>query len=433
MRAELKRKPAGSGRAGTQTLPAEEVVAPKSEPSRLEIRGASRAELEQVVTVRGQAFKISRSQWPSPNEISDDELERVRVVVVDGKVASCLTIIPASIQIGSARVAMGGIGNVSTLPAAQNRGYATALIKDTLRVLQEWGLCTSVLFPFSFSFYRKFGYELGGNQCQYWSRPRNIPAFAERRFCRAAHENDVPACAMMYTQHNSIRSCGLVRDEERWQHLLDNGSHTLIYDHQSPEGYLIYSEEIDAHGLKVLRVKELVAGSPESGRGLIGFLAAFDGDTIEWSTTPADLWALGLMCPVAPLREGYKPRGIATVRPMFQFRVIDLLQAIKARSSEMSWLEGELSLVIQDELSADNTRPLAMSCNGGTVQIVRGHRTQHCLEANIRVFSQIYCGYLTPTEAVSQGLATVRSDETLRIADQIFPKYEPFIPETDRF
>jgi predicted acetyltransferase len=139
------------------------------------------------------------------------------------------------------------------------------------------------------------------------------------------------------------------------------------------------------------------------------------------------------MCPVAPLREGYKPRGIATVRPMFQFRVIDLLQAIKARSSEMAWLDGELSLVIQDELNPDNTRPLAMSCSGGTVQIVRGHRTQHCLEANIRVFSQIYCGYLTPTEAVSQGLATVHSDETLRIADQIFPKYEPFIPETDRF
>jgi predicted acetyltransferase len=433
VRAELKRKPAGSGRAGTQTLPVEELSPPRGGAPPLEIRSATRGELEQVVAVRGRAFQISRSQWPSPDEISDVELERIRIVVMDGKVVSCLTIIPTAIQIGSARVAMGGIGNVSTLPEAQNRGHASALIKDTLRVLQEWGLYTSVLFPFSFSFYRKFGYELGGNQCQYWSRPRNIPAFGERRHCREARGEDLSACATLYAQHNSIRSCGLVRDEERWRHLLDNGCHTLVYDRQSPEGYLIYSEEIDAHSLKVLRVKELVAGSPESGRGLIGFLAGFDGDTVEWSTTSADLWSLGLMCPVAPLREGYKPRGIATVRPMFQFRVIDLLQAIKARSSEMAWLDGELSLVIQDELNPDNTRPLAMSCSGGTVQIVRGHRTQHCLEANIRVFSQIYCGYLTPTEAVSQGLAAVHSDETLRIADQIFPKYEPFIPETDRF
>lgn len=433
MRAELKRKPDGVARSGTPTLPVEAAPVPRDEARPLEIRAAARAELEQVMAVRGLAFKISRSQWPSPDEISDAELDRIRVVVRDGKVVSCLTIIPAAIQIGSARVAMGGLGNVSTLPDAQNHGYATALIQDTLQVLRAWGLCTSVLFPFSFSFYRKFGYELGGNQCQYWSRPRNIPAFAERRHCRTATTEDLPACSTLYAQHSSIRSCGLVRDEERWRGLLTNGHQALIYAREHAEGYLLYNEEIDAHGLKVLRVKELVAGSPESGRGLIGFLAAFDGDTIEWSTTPADLWALGLMCPVAPLREGYKPRGIATVRPMFQFRVIDVLEAVKARSAEMAWLDGELSLIIQDELNPDNTQPLAISCSGGTVQIVRGHHTQHCMEANIRVFSQIYCGYLTPTEAVSQGLATVHTDETLRVADQIFPKYEPFIPEIDRF
>jgi predicted acetyltransferase len=433
VRAELEHRPSSAGRAGTTTVLDGDGREPKKRTPSIEIRAATRGELEQVLTVRGRAFQISRSQWPSPDDIDDADLERIRVVVVDGKVVSSLTMIPATIQIGSARVPMGGIGNVSTLPEEQNRGYATALMKDTLRVLGEQGFWTSVLFPFSFTFYRKFGYELGGNQCQYWSRPRNIPAFGERRHCRDAGPDDLSSLSTLYAQHSSIRSCGLVRDEERWRRLMGNGSHSLVYDRQGPDGYLIYNEEIDSHGLRVLRVKELVATSPESGRGLVGFLAAFDGDTVEWSTTPADLWSLGLMCPVAPLREGYKPRGIATVRPMFQFRVIDVLQAIKARSPEMAWLDGELSLVIQDELNPDNAQPLAVSCSGGTVQIVRGHRTHHCLEANIRVFSQIYCGYLTPTEAASQGLITIRSDETLRIADQIFPKYEPFIPEVDRF
>src|SRR5947209_7631475 len=205
VKAELMRKPGGAGRSGAQTLPVEEAPEGEAESPSLEIRAATRAELDQVVAVRGRAFKISRSQWPSPDEISDAELERIRVVIVDGKVVSCLTIIPATIQIGSARVAMGGIGNVSTLPEAQNRGYATALIKDTLQVLRAWGLCTSVLFPFSFTFYRKFGYELGGNQCQYWSRPRNIPAFAERSHCREVSLEDIPAFATLYAQHNSIR------------------------------------------------------------------------------------------------------------------------------------------------------------------------------------------------------------------------------------
>ncbi len=432
MAANLKRGPSNTGRTGTSALRVDEAPSPAAPPG-MEIRSPTREELGQVVAVRGLAFNLSRSQWPTPQAIDDAELARLRVVVAAGKVVSCLTIIPGAIQIGSARVAMGGIGNVSTLPEEQNHGYASALMRDALQVLREQGFCTSVLFPFSFSFYRRFGYELGGNHCHYWSRPRNIPAFGERRFCRPAEPDDWPAFATLYSQYNSIRSCGLIRDERRWQRLLGNGNRALVYDCHGPDGYMIYDEEIDAYGLKVLRVKELVSGSPESGRGLVGFLAAFEGDTVEWSTTPSDLWTLGLMCPVAPLREGYKPRASATVRPMFQFRVIDLLQAIKARSSEMAWLDGELSLVIQDELNPENTLPLAMSCSNGTVQLVRGHRTRHCLEANIRVFSQIYCGYLTPTEAASQGLITVRDDETLRIADQIFPKYEPFIPESDRF
>src|SRR5258708_7591242 len=83
-KAELKRKPGSGGRSGTQTLPAEEAPEGEAESPRLEIRAATRAELEQVVAVRGQAFKISRSQWPSPDEITDDELERIRIVVVDG-------------------------------------------------------------------------------------------------------------------------------------------------------------------------------------------------------------------------------------------------------------------------------------------------------------------------------------------------------------
>jgi predicted acetyltransferase len=428
---DLQRGPGGDGRAGAQTLVREEAL--PEPPPELEIRSPRRDELDQVIAVRGRAFNISRSQWQAPEEIDDTELECLRVAVVGGKIVSSLTILPAAIQIGSARVSMGGIGNVSTLPEEQNRGYASALMRETLWLLRERGFCTSVLFPFSFSFYRRFGYELGGNHCQYWSRPRNIPAFSERRHCRPARADDLPAFATLYSQHSTIRSCGLIRDEARWRRLVGSGTQALVYDRQGPDGYMLYGEEIDSHGLKVLRVKELVAASPESGRGLVGFLAAFEGDTVEWSTTPSDLWSLGLMCPVAPLREGYKPRASATVRPMFQFRVIDLLQAIKARSTEMAWLNGELSLVIQDELNPENSRPLAMSCNGGTVQIVQGHRTKHCLEANIRIFSQIFCGYVTPTEAASQGLITVRGDDALRIADQIFPKFEPFIPENDRF
>jgi predicted acetyltransferase len=133
------------------------------------------------------------------------------------------------------------------------------------------------------------------------------------------------------------------------------------------------------------------------------------------------------------LREGHKPRGIATVRPMFQFRVIDVLEAMKARIPDLKWLDGELSLVIRDEICSDNATPLAIGCRDGTVQLMQGHRTHYCLEADIRAFSQLYCGYLSPTEAASQQMIRVSDPEVLPIADQMFPKFEPFIPDVDRF
>lgn len=401
----------------------------------MEIRGATRDDLPQVVALRGTAFNIAPKEWPSPETIGDEELEWIRVVSVDGRVVSCLTVLPMQIYIAVAKVPMGGIGQVATLEQERNKGYASALMRDTLRLLRQRGLCTSALFPFSFRYYRKFGYELAGNHCHFWSRPGNIPAFREREHCRPIRiDSDLKLITQLYERHCQIRSCGLVRSPARWVQLLNgNGKHGVIYERGEARGYLIYSDEIDYHGLRVFRVQELVANGPESARGLVGYMATFDGESIEWSTTVSDLAAVGLLATVAPLREGFKPRGIATVRPMFQFRVVDVLSAVKARSPEWRWLEGELSLAVRDEINTENNDPVAIGCKDGTVQIVRGHRTEQCLEADIRIFSQLFCGYLTPTEAYSQGLLQVSSPDLLPLADQMFPKFEPFIPEMDRF
>jgi predicted acetyltransferase len=401
----------------------------------MEIRGATRDDLPQVVALRGTAFDVPPEEWSPPERIHDEDLEWIRLVAVDGRVVSCLTILPMQVYIGVARVPLGGIGQVATLAEERNKGYASALMRDTLRLLPQRGLCTSALFPFSFRYYRKFGYELAGNHCQFWSRPGNIPAFRERERCRPIQlEGDLKLIGQLYERHCQIRSCNLVRPPERWTQLLNgNGKQGVLYENGDARGYLIFSDEIDYHGLRVFRVQELVSNGPESARALVGYMAGFDGESVEWSATISDLASVGLLAPAAPLREGFKPRGIATVRPQFQFRVVDLLDAVKARSPEWRWLAGEISLVVRDEINTENNDPVAIGCKDGTVQLVRGHRTEHFLEADIRIFSQIFCGYLTPTEAVSQGLAQISEFELLPLADQMFPKFEPFIPEMDRF
>jgi len=91
----------------------------------MEFRAATRADLEQVLAIRGTSFNISGEDLPRPDQIPDADLQCHRVLAVDGRIVSCLTIYPTHVFVGASRVAMGGIGNVATLPSERNKGHAS--------------------------------------------------------------------------------------------------------------------------------------------------------------------------------------------------------------------------------------------------------------------------------------------------------------------
>lgn len=400
----------------------------------VEIRAARRDELDQVLSVRSQAFSLPVDHWPPPDAIPDGELQRIRVAVRDGRVVSCLDIKAAKVLVGDAPLPMGGICNVATLPSERNSGFASALMRDTLRALREQGLCTSILFPFSFRYYRKFGYELAGNHCQFWCRPHNLPPFGEYRYCRLAGADDIPRVSELYLQTCRQRSCGLLRPASRWLELLTSDVFQMVvYSRDDTTGYMVVRDSVDHYGGRLLALEELCAETSEARRGLIGHLARYSGEAIEWCASATDLTESGVLRSVAPLREGFKPRGIATIRPMFQFRVVDAHAALRARAPAYAGMNAELSLHLRDDLLGENQQPLAISASDGTVQILAGQRTEQWLDADIRAFSQVFCGYVSPAEAVSQGLIQASSQEAIDVAEQLFPRLEPFIPQMDRF
>ncbi len=399
-----------------------------------ELRAARRGELEQVRLVRSQAIGLPPEHWPSLAGLSDAALERVRVVAAEGRIVSTLAIRDAPVRIGDAVLPMGGISEVATLPEERNRGHASALMRDTLRELSRLGYCTSILFPFSFRYYRKFGYELAGNHCQFWCRPHNLPSFAEHCHVRPATPADIASLDAIYCEASRRKACALVRSTERWAELVGGDAfHTVVFDRDAPAGYGVLRDSEDQYGGRLLVVEELSFLSAEARRGMIGHLSRYSGEAIEWCAPPTDLAESGVLRSVAPLREGYKPRGIATVRPMFQFRVVDVLAALKARAPVYAGLRGELSLLLRDDILPQNARPVAISARDGTVQILADHRTEHWLEADIRAFSQVFCGYVSPAEAVSQGLVQVSDPEAVNVAEDFFPRLDPFIPQMDRF
>ena len=400
----------------------------------MELRAARPAELNDLIALQCVTFSLTREEWGAEPKRTAASMQNYRVASLDGKLVSCLTIEPQKARIGSATVTVGCIRRVATLPEMRNRGYASALMRDALAQMRRRGLEASALFPFSFSYYRKFGYELAGNYCHFWSRPHNLPSYVESRACRPGTPEDISQLARVYDRRSRRRACSLVREEKRWAHWMNGGGYqVVVYDSGNVHGYVIAREAPDSYHGHVLQIMELEAEHVAARRGLLGYLSRCQADSIEWYAAVSDVEESGLMRTPAPLREGFRPRGIATIRPMFQFRVVHLTNALKARAAQFRDEEAELTLEIRDELLPQNGRPVVVSSHDGVVQIQAHHRSALHLSLDIRTFSQMYCGYLGAAEAASLGLIEASDPEALHVAEQWFPALDPFIPEIERF
>lgn len=356
----------------------------------------------------------------------------LRVAALAGGPVSCLTLVHSTLLLRGRPVPMGGLRHVATHPDFQNQGFASALVRDTLRTLRAGGTPVSVLFPFSFRYYRKFGYELGGNHCHFWCRPNCIPAFHERGRCRPAIAADLPALEGLHGARATRQGCSLARPAERWGQVLAERQ-VLVHADPAPTGYAVLEETRDNYGGRTLRLLDAHAACAGAWRGLLGHLARSGVESVEWDASTVDLTASGLLRSTAPLREGFKPRGIATVRPAFQLRVTDLEGLLFLLAPGLPPGPARLALRAQDEVLPENGRPLALRGDADGVQVAAPRPTDPWLEADIRVFSQVLTGYMSPGEAVSQGLARCSSPAALDAAEHFFPAADPFIAELDRF
>jgi predicted acetyltransferase len=406
------------------------VAAPEATEEQLEVRDALPADRAPAWCLQRTAFSLP-PDGPPPHPGFDQEL---RVLVRGQRVLSCLTLVQARLWVRGAAVLMAGIRHVATDPDEQNRGYASALVRDTLQQAARRGIAGSVLFPFSFRYYRKFGYELGGNHCHFWCRPNCIPAYLEREGCRVAAPADAGRLARFQKASLSRATCAVERDTARWTDLCQDPRYKIVvHENGVLGGYAVLDETRDSYGGRVVRVLDLVAENPAGWRGLLGHLSQLPVESVEWYASAAALASSGLMRSPAPLREGFKPRGIATIRPMFQFRVVDLESALRSAGATFPAGDYRLALRVRDDLLPQNERPLAIERAGDRLQVRAAAASDPSLELDIRLFSQVFCGYLSPSEAASQGLCQASTPEALETAERLFPAGEPFIPELDRF
>jgi predicted acetyltransferase len=348
---------------------------------------------------------------------------------------SVLTAIPLQMWVGERLLPCMGIAGVTTHPQHRRRGYARQLLTAVLNALHAQGIPGAALQAFDFGFYRPLGWEVVGTLLRVRLTPMQLPPFPPVGVRRAV-EADYPAIRQLYEQHaRSAHVTGrLLRDELRWNYLLWNFRHKLVYaEGDTVQGYLIY--DFTEAGW-VLRVREMVWRTEQARRALLGWLATNEEHVrhIEFSGTPDELaqlqltgWRLSQSNPDEALLRWELMLG-------FMWRVVQPLHLLQLLLSSCSAEGGQsFCLALNDPQIEANTGVYTVLASKDGWQVERGVREGFpTIKMGMRTLAMLTMGTFSVSELVARELLTV-PPALLDTLEQLFPLRSPCLRPMDYF
>lgn len=161
-----------------------------------------------------------------------------------GRLLSAVTVIPFETWIHGRKLAMGGVAGVATWPDARRQGCVRKLLAHSLEEMKKAGQTVSMLYPFSFAFYRTYGWELTIERKQYTLATGQLPKRVDvpGRVTRLA-KPDMAALNVIYEAYASRYSGMLARSDDWWsEKFLSKAGTCAVYENENgkPEGYVLY-------------------------------------------------------------------------------------------------------------------------------------------------------------------------------------------------
>ncbi|MBC7328939.1 GNAT family N-acetyltransferase [bacterium] len=200
------------------------------------IRGVRREEREQLLSLLKSAFPDTEIEWFPPYYDGDPyyKLEYTRVWEENGVLVSTVQIVKKILRIEDQTILLGGIANVGTHPKHRGKGYATALLQDSIRLMETEGYHLSLLFTGIQPFYERLGWrEVPFPYLHIPSLPKDLPPQTN---IREDSDEDIPKIVRIYNEFNENRNLTAVRDEAymrgwiwKWRH----NQEVLVYEEDS--------------------------------------------------------------------------------------------------------------------------------------------------------------------------------------------------------
>lgn len=398
------------------------------------IRRLARADIMQYAALSAFAFQVNestlRQAW-----MASPPLALGAFAPNGGRLLAALRVWPFLAYFQGRPIPMGGVASVASWPEVRRQGLVGRLIRESLELMRSEGQAVSALYPFSYPFYRRYGWELGFTQTVYEIPLSELDPFRRPpggRF-RPAGPDDLPALDALYRRFVRRWNGPLLRETSWWhQRVLDHSSppapgigprRTVLWeDEHRIRAYVVYgfqapNPQSPGAEHRILRVYDWAVEDGGAFRALLSFLVQHDSMAASLSMpAPSDWDFLPLL--VNPRVQVRKVAGA-------MIRIIDmdrfLQQVVTPRegpaSSEPGSLPEAVQLEVEDELAPWNQGRWLLPLGPGAVRALSPDEPEHVtaglprLSGPIQVWSQVLSGYLPTLQAWHLGLLKLEMPE----------------------
>ncbi|WLD95033.1 enhanced intracellular survival protein Eis [Alkalihalobacillus sp. AL-G] len=368
----------------------------------MEIRTIKENEFDDFIKMGEFAFQYELSEVEKQKRKKFMDLKMCWAIFDDGKMVSKLTIHPMEIWMGEKVFSMGGIAGVATWPEHRRKGFVQTLMRKSLEVMKENNQTVSMLYPFSFSFYRKYGWEMTHSIKHYEITPQQIgkrnPSI-NGIVSRIDHDSD--RLDRIYNRFAKRYSGTLKRTKEWWQYsILDNSNDVVaVYQNSAKEdrGYMIYNVKKET-----MTIDEMVALDGEAKTELLQFIGNHDSmvNKIRLQVPENDDLAFDLS----------DPKIKQEIKSFFMSRIVDIEAFLKEYPYQSEFKE-PIILHVEDKFADWNNGTFIVKSNerGITVEkykVKEGSSCQHPplrgLRCDINTLSALFLHHQRPVRLMEK-------------------------------
>jgi predicted acetyltransferase len=346
--------------------------------------------------------------------------EWTRGVFEGGKLVSAMTEWEFLMRFDGQSVPMIGIGGVGTLPEARKGGHVRAMFEKFLPEAYENGVIFSNLHPFSFDFYRKFGYELAHSRNEI-----TIPAgeFSDHKlrghFIQVFPGDDTSALNEIHKSYIADLNHGICRDywpdNQAWKRVMRDpyADGVFLYlwrdEAGNNSGYIQYEDKLedDEH---IMYVRELAFTGRDALYGVLSIVSGLSAqfESFRW-LMPTFLDPADFISEVNEIEQTIIPRDMT--------RVINVKAALEKMRRPGG--EGSYVIAVNDEMIATNSGRYLVEYASNESRVTRTQKKAD-ISCDIPALSQLVTGCRSLENALRTRRSRLVVHENIETLKRVF-------------